>query len=1133
MTINLINSSSAHFGAVRLVAFDSSNEKLISIGEEEGRLYVWNTDTLSPSTGSAIEKKTEDFMVRSAVFPSDFSFIFGGNNNKLICADWPDCNDYTVYITSENEIDFISSKWDTNTIAYSDQHTIHFYDKENTNYPELKIESTIKWMNFSRNAKYLAISSSDSTILIWNASDFSEIFRKKFDLGSSHPSWGPGDFLLIPVDSSPGTVVLINVDKLEEHQVQNPLDDLSTTTEIALSNNYILAIADVSQQISFFQLNEDYSLTHFSTTKYSGSELSSLSFGNLNTNLVAAGDTEGTLFLFELIDSKKSQSNKVNLAVEEQSNDESKENQSEPTSKTINDVLKDKPILISKTKKPQKKIKGKGKQQKLNLAEISTKTKKIESKRKFVSDHSSSSYSENEEGVETKKTKSFLNEDDENLDDIEELANKKPKKTFLNDDDDDDDDDDNLVYEIKKQKIESPKKTKKSFLLEDNDDDLDEIIEQNKTKEQPKDETILNDDGVPGYDDIALPDDEDDIESLDNDDKNKELLTENKAEDITKESNAAGVYNAINYLDYSSSTRFMPGSFKQRNGKTEILCWNGEGSIVMYGDLDSDKYVEICPYGNSTFLSERFDDEAYKIILATVDEYGYLLSTNNVVIYRQHNESDPIVKSFPFLDDIQLIACGNSFFAVATYKKYLHIFSSVGIELTVFSLTGRLITMVGHENYLFVVSGKHHFDLFDVSNRSLAASGTLPIHAPLRWVGFNHFDHSVIVQGGNYQLLSLSYSEGVRWTPVVDLSKHLDSSSSKLLPLFIVEVYGNQVSGIYLDDEEEQLETKPFPENLKDIDFEPPTIESLLDNCVLSIINYQNSNNKEKDAKRFDKDLLIQFDAALREDKLLLAYQIAEQMKTPLGIKLAIQICDQRGQSGVSERLIKLKDLKEEEEEYEEPTDFEIDESTEEPEPFVRTEKIENDEEDTIQKTNAFLDKFKTKDQTKENAKNDDSDESDTETNKKTEKIKETESSEDDLDRFDDNYQNVSRSNSEANESFSKEIQKRTNKRKTKENQNKTSKSKNKITSKSRNKADFDDENEFENDQQTRNDENEIDENESNSENDEVERKEKKKKKADQNEKKKPVKPKPTRKKLFNRKEKPANMSALDAFGFS
>lgn len=1130
MTINLINSSSAHFGAVRYVAFDPSNEKIISIGEDEGRLYIWNADTLSPATGNTIEEKTGNYMVRAAVFSGEYSFLFGGDNKSITLVDWPDCENYSTYLQSDEDINFMSLKWDTKTVAYSDQHLIRFHDKENNNIPDISIENDIVWLEYSRDAKFFAICS-DSTVIIWNAKDFTEIFRKKYDIGTCHPSWGPADFLIIPT-SSPGKVIILKVETLEEHEVQNPSDELAATTAVALSNKFMLAISDISNQISFLQLNQDYSLTPFSKTKYSGSEFTSIQWGNVNTNLFAAGDTEGTIFLFEIIESKKQENKEqedatdsdVQLDIEK---DENKKADSQSSSKTINDVLKDKPNLIIKPRTQPKKAKGKGKQQKLNLgkAPVTSKSKKVDLKRRFISDNSDSSEEEEEnenkenEIIKEQNKKTFLDDEDVNLDEIDNIEKStisKPQKSFLNDDENDD-----VFDDVEGQKKQLSPKTKKSFLSDNDNNELDDIDMPNSSHMNAE---------IPGYDDIALPDDDDDDIAFPEDSNNalpedKNIITDNeKTEEKvndTLENKNPNLYSSINYLDCSSSNRFMPGSFKQQNGKTEILCWNGEGSIVMYnpGFTDKEKYVKIQPYGNSSFYSKTID-EAYEINLGTVDEYGYLIATNNTVIYHRHNEYGPeseIIKNFAFLEDIQLLACGRSFFAVATARKFLHIFSSAGVELSVFALNGRLITMVGHENYLFVVSGKHHFDLFDVPNRSLLASGILPIHAPLRWAGFNHFDHSVVIESGNYQLLNLSYANGIRWTPVVDLSNHLESSTNGLLHLFIVEVYGNQVSGVYLDKDVDELETDPFPETLKDIDFQPPTIESLLDNCVLSIVNYQNSNDKDKEAKRFDRELLKKFDSALKEDKLLLATQMAKQMKTAQGIDLAIELCDRRGHSGVSERLIQFKDMKREEEDYDESSDFEIDESTEEPEPFVRTEKIQNDDDDDqIEKTNIFLGRFHSEKEINNNDANNENDNDSNVEEIKDQKTKESESSDDDLDKIDDDDQKVSQEN----------MEKKT-KRNSKENKSKAKKLRNKASSKSKRhtKADDDDIDQSNDD--------EIDNQKQNESSDENDQKEKKKNSSDKNDKKKPPKSKPARKKLFNSRNNTSNMSALDAFGFS
>ena len=953
MSVTLIGSNSAHFGSVKTVLFDPLKEKIISIGAEEGRLYVWNSDDLSVSTGSSLEDKTGNNIVKTAFWMSNTSFFYGGDDKKLTNTNWPECQEYKTLVECNDDILYASAKWDSKIIAYSEGTNIMFFNvdkNESVTFPQVKVnESKITWLQFSANAKYLAASFEDSTVVIWNE-QFSEIYRSnKHNMGALHPTWGPGDVLIIPISSSIGMFIFMKASSLEEISIKCE-EQKSNTVNVSLSSDMILAISEENNQIILTKVNDDYSLSHLSNVTYEGGIITTLDWGY---NFLAAGDNEGSVFLWQVnrkeIKTKPKENNFVEQEI--QNNDTEKiDDEKKQTNKDnfgFGSLQKDTGKNVIKPRSTPKKSKSKAKQQtiKFDIVKESKPKKRpnknLESSKKIELDNEEedSEYDDNLVSIDQVMKKennrassvpatnqSFLDDDDdiELPDVVTQPKDKESTKSFLDDSDFDE--------EIPEEAIQKTGKPKQTSFLDDEDesysnddeaeikaiiknnnpsfhDDEDDNSDNNSTKNS----SINNENpNVPGYDDLIIPDD--DIE-----DNNDDItdINDNKTE---KNNNINNIYT-----NFVASSRFVPGSYNQPNDKAHILCWNGEGSIVGYtNDLNNDEYdyIEIRPYGDSEFSVKKIT-EANNIILGTIDENGYMLAQSHSVLYHKNKTYGPeanIEINFPFVEEVRMIAIGEIFFAVATATNFLHIFTNSGLEISVIALNGRIISMSGYKNLLFVVSGNHKFELFDVFSHKSVVKGFLPIYSPLRWIGFNKYNNSIIVEGGNYIVYSLSYTEGIKWTPIVDLKSYFKNG---ITHFFIVEVYKTQVSGVFLENESSPIQTNPIPEQINNIDFDPPTIDSQFKQFIVSLINYENAENKEKEAKRFDQKLLQEFDEALNQNKLLLSYQIAQQLKTSIGIDLAIRISDQRGQTTVSERLTQLKEQINNESE-ESSTDFEL-----------------------------------------------------------------------------------------------------------------------------------------------------------------------------------------------------------------
>lgn len=118
--------------------------------------------------------------------------------------------------------------------------------------------------------------------------------------------------------------------------------------------------------------------------------------------------------------------------------------------------------------------------------------------------------------------------------------------------------------------------------------------------------------------------------------------------------------------------------------------------------------------------------------------------------------------------------------AAATDYQYLRFFTPSGIQTSIKSLPGPVVTMVGHDTQLFIVyhhSGVYHghqslmYMLIEVSTNTVIEKDCLPIspHSTLTWVGFSKTGIPLTFDS-NGTLRGLYVGADFMWTPLFDSS---------------------------------------------------------------------------------------------------------------------------------------------------------------------------------------------------------------------------------------------------------------------------------------------------------------------------------------------------------------------------
>jgi len=120
---------------------------------------------------------------------------------------------------------------------------------------------------------------------------------------------------------------------------------------------------------------------------------------------------------------------------------------------------------------------------------------------------------------------------------------------------------------------------------------------------------------------------------------------------------------------------FMPGNCHTFLGNRRYLCWNDYAAVLLR-NTDQGSMIDV-HRGDGT--EQSISNRGFTI--AAIDEHGFLTASESEVVYRHHRTWAPDATTtiaFP-REAVKLAACGKEWFAVATDRPALRLFTSAGL----------------------------------------------------------------------------------------------------------------------------------------------------------------------------------------------------------------------------------------------------------------------------------------------------------------------------------------------------------------------------------------------------------------------------------------------------------------------
>ena len=219
------------------------------------------------------------------------------------------------------------------------------------------------------------------------------------------------------------------------------------------------------------------------------------------------------------------------------------------------------------------------------------------------------------------------------------------------------------------------------------------------------------------------------------------------------------------------------------------LAFNLTGSIVSKREAAFNS-LEITFADSAQHKPVRLRDH-YGFSMAALGEHGCVMASKwessakvSVVFYRAFESwaaNSDWTLHLPSPETALCVAVGAKFVAVGTDRQYVRLMSYSGVQLTMWSTRGPIVSMVAHGALLCVVyhAGmplpSHqalHCHVMDVQGKRTLLDCPLPVSpgSTLTWLGYSDkglllsMDSASIVRG-------LSFEWGGQWVPLLDLSK--------------------------------------------------------------------------------------------------------------------------------------------------------------------------------------------------------------------------------------------------------------------------------------------------------------------------------------------------------------------------
>ena len=380
---------------------------------------------------------------------------------------------------------------------------------------------------------------------------------------------------------------------------------------------------------------------------------------------------------------------------------------------------------------------------------------------------------------------------------------------------------------------------------------------------------------------------------------------------------------------------FMPGSTQDFFNKRRFMCWNLIGAIFQRENQDESTSIDVEFADTTRYRDVHMDNKTYSFILGSISTGGTVLASRNVFQFKLHKTWAPDNEFMcRFKDDerIDLVACGETWVAVATDIQRLRLYLSSGLEVAALSIPARVTTMVGSGNYLGLLYARDSVTCFmflDVIARRTLAEGTVPVRRPIRWIGIDM--GNLYVMGNDCVLCQLVFNFGTQWVPVCDVRAHMPEEATDF---FCVGVSDGSLWGVFLDEGQVSPQTVSH-QDIQSLPIEPLAVDQDYRGYLSAKYSYltaKDKEHKEQMATDVDKALLRKFGEAIKDGRLELASQIGKRIVTAKAKTLVVQFAHRQDASDLAEFLESYYQETAEEEENNEPEEPEAGASEDVPE---------------------------------------------------------------------------------------------------------------------------------------------------------------------------------------------------------
>lgn len=240
------------------------------------------------------------------------------------------------------------------------------------------------------------------------------------------------------------------------------------------------------------------------------------------------------------------------------------------------------------------------------------------------------------------------------------------------------------------------------------------------------------------------------------------------------------------------------------------LCWNSVGTIAIREEMGLN-CVEV-QFADETFHKNLLIEDDIKTEMATLGHNGALLASkgDKVDLDQYEDDTDDYkyisqVKFIPFTswnsikpwnydlpkgENVDNLAIGSNFCAVATDSNYIRFFSLEGTQTFITSYSCPIVTMIAYENLLCIIthnglpmlgSQNLRMKIIDVSKSfSKVVETEVPLSpfSNLVWTNFSE-EGSIYTYDTEGVARNFSFAMGNNWIPVFDVKKY-DIDSDKL-----------------------------------------------------------------------------------------------------------------------------------------------------------------------------------------------------------------------------------------------------------------------------------------------------------------------------------------------------------------